>query len=112
LAAEAEFTDYETTKLVTAASEVSRNILNYAETGHAEVDFRTDDQPEIQIFFEDEGPGIDDVDRALEDGFSGEKSDGLGVGLPGAKRLADQFSIDSSSDGTRVTIVVRKDQQR
>ena len=110
-AADCEFTDYETTKIVTAASEISRNILNYAEVGEVTVEVEEDDPEKLRAIFKDEGPGIEDVERAMEDGYSGDQSNGLGVGLPGAERLADEFKIQSSvGEGTTVTVVIIRDQ--
>lgn len=110
-AADCEFTDYETTKIVTAASEISRNILNYAEVGEVTVEVEDDQPDRLRAIFKDEGPGIEDVDRAMEDGYSGAQSNGLGVGLPGAKRLADEFEIESTlGEGTTVTLVILRDQ--
>ncbi len=107
-AKECGFADFETTKLVTAASEISRNIVNYAKEGFLTIGCETDDVVEIRLVFEDSGPGIPDLDRAMEDGFSGEESNGLGVGLPGAERLSDEFEIDSTvGEGTTVTLVIR-----
>lgn len=107
LAGEHHLDDYDTTKIVTASSELARNILEYAMSGRVTVESPTPDSGCLRIIFEDDGPGIKDVDRAMEDGFSGDNSSGLGVGLPGAERLADEFEIESSRDeGTRVTIAI------
>lgn len=101
-----EFSEYEVTKLVTASSEIARNVLNYTSGGHVCWDVEeSDKKATVEVEFEDEGPGIDDLDRAMEDGFRGEDSSGLGVGLPGARRLADGFEIASDPErGTKVTI--------
>jgi len=110
VAGNCDFTNYEATKLVTAASEVSRNILDYAGNGCVSIEANQTDGY-VQTIFEDDGPGIDNVDRAMEDGYSGAESDGLGIGLPGAERLTDEFEVESSPEsGTRVTLVVRKNQ--
>lgn len=105
-----EFSGYETTKLVTAASELARNILDYADEGDATVELDEQNRS-IDVTFRDEGPGIPDLDQALQDGFSGSTSDGLGIGLPGAKRLVDDFSIESDESGTRISITVKVQQQ-
>lgn len=110
LAEECEFSSYESTKLVTAAGEIFRNVLEYAGKGWVTLEISENDPPGIGTVVWDEGPGIEDVNQAMEDGYRGENSNGLGVGLPGAKRLADEFEIDSThGDGTRVMFLVRKD---
>jgi serine/threonine-protein kinase RsbT len=94
------------TKIVTAASELARNIYKYAGSGVMRL--RTVNRGPavgIEIAFEDSGPGIDDIERALEEGFS--TSGGLGLGLPGTRRLMDEMLIESKPGrGTR--ILVRK----
>ena len=94
------------TKLLTAASELVRNMLRYAGGGRVlcEVVSESVLQTGIQLTFIDSGPGIADIDQAMKDGFSTGKS--LGVGLPGAKRLVNVFQIKSKvGEGTRVTIL-------
>lgn len=101
--------DYETTKLVTAASELARNIIEYADVGEARIE-STIEPPGVTAVFLDEGPGIPDPEKALEDGYSGANSSGLGIGLPGAKRLADDFELGSDAQsGTRVRITIRSE---
>ncbi|HKT01905.1 MAG TPA: anti-sigma regulatory factor [Rugosimonospora sp.] len=93
-----------TTKLVTAGSELARNILRYATggVGTAQVE-QTGDPPGVRAVFVDSGPGIADIEQAMTDGFSSAGS--LGLGLPGSRRLVDEFSIDSEPGrGTRVVI--------
>ena len=93
------------TKLITAASELVRNMLRYGNGGTVliEVVSRGRDSG-IRLTFEDEGPGIADIAVALKDGYSTGKS--LGLGLPGARRLVNEFDIQSEvGKGTRVTIV-------
>jgi len=93
------------TKLITAASELVRNMLRYANGGNVliEVINRGRDNG-IRLTFKDEGPGISDIALALKDGFSTGKS--LGLGLPGAKRLVNEFDIKSEvGKGTKVTII-------
>jgi serine/threonine-protein kinase RsbT len=94
------------TRIVTAASELTRNIYLYA--GSGEVRWRELNAGRasgIELVFEDQGPGIGDLDLALEQGYS--TSGGLGLGLPGAKRLMDEMEIETEvGRGTRV--VVRK----
>ena len=93
------------TKLITAASELVRNMLRYAGGGNVliEVISRGRDSG-IRLTFEDRGPGIPDIGKALKDGYSTGKS--LGLGLPGARRLVNEFDIQSEvGKGTKVTIV-------
>ena len=92
------------TKLVTAASELARNTLVYGGGGSAEVD-RVDNgrRQGIRIVFADRGPGIADLDLALTDGYT--TGNGLGLGLSGARRLVDEFAIDTAvGRGTTVTV--------
>jgi serine/threonine-protein kinase RsbT len=93
------------TKMVTAASELARNVIRYAGRGRMTVDIvENSGRPGVRVVFIDEGPGIADIDSALRDGFS--TSGGLGMGLPGAKRLADEFVLKSApGQGTVVEIV-------
>jgi serine/threonine-protein kinase RsbT len=92
------------TKMITAASELARNSLDYG--GGGEVRFeRIEDglKRGLRLTFEDQGPGIPDIERALTDGFTSGK--GMGLGLGGAKRLVNEFEISSRvGEGTRVTI--------
>ncbi len=93
------------TKLITAASELVRNMLRYGNGGEVliEVVSRGRDNG-IRLTFSDKGPGIADVSLALQDGFSTGRS--LGLGLPGTKRLVNEFDIKSEvGKGTRVTII-------
>jgi len=93
------------TKLITAASELVRNMLRYANGGNVliEVVSRGRDNG-IRLTFKDEGPGIADISVAMKDGFSTGKS--LGLGLPGTKRLVNEFEIKSElGKGTKVTIL-------
>jgi len=92
------------TKLVTAASELARNTLVYGGGGSVEVD-RVDNgrRQGIRIVFADRGPGIADLDLALTDGYT--TGNGLGLGLSGARRLVDEFAIDTAvGRGTTVTV--------
>lgn len=94
------------TKLLTAASELVRNMLRYAGEGkvHCEVVSASVLQTGIRLTFIDKGPGIKNIDEAMKDGFSTGKS--LGVGLPGAKRLVNVFEITSKpGKGTSVSIL-------
>lgn len=96
------------TRLATAVSELSRNVLQYAGHGQCQIsDISNDLEMGISIVFEDQGPGIQDVQRALQDGYS--TSGGLGAGLPGTRRLMDHFVIESRPGFTRIAIaMIRK----
>lgn len=93
------------TKLITAASELVRNILAYAGNGQATIEVISERmQTGIKVVFQDSGPGIADINKAMQDGFTTGKS--LGLGLPGAKRLVNFFDIQSKvGHGTTVTII-------
>ena len=104
LAAEIGFSAGDQTVIAAAISEIARNILLYARRG--EVRFAAVSESGRQgliVVAEDDGPGIRDVQRALQDGYS--TSGGLGLGLPGARRLMDEFEVVSAvGQGTRVTM--------
>ena len=90
------------TRLVTAASELARNTVVHGRGGTATLETLNDmDQTGVRMTFEDKGPGIPDVEAALRDGYT--TTDGLGIGLGGARRLVTEFSIESApGHGTRV----------
>jgi serine/threonine-protein kinase RsbT len=92
------------TKLVTAASELGRNAIIYGGGGSVRLESLTEGHRRgLRLTFSDHGPGIPDIAQALEDGFT--TGTGLGLGLGGARRLSNEFSIDSGpGKGTRVTI--------
>lgn len=91
------------TKIVTAASELARNTLDYGGGGRVNIELVTTPRRGLRLEFIDQGPGIKDVDVALRDGFTTGK--GLGLGLGGAKRLSSEFHIESTpGQGTRVHI--------
>ena len=93
------------TKLVTAGSELARNIVRYATHGQGTVLIESAEQDGrrgVRARFADSGPGIANLDEAMSDGFSSGGS--LGLGLPGSRRLVDEFSIDTSPGGTTVVI--------
>ena len=104
LAAQAGFSSGDQTVIAAAISEIARNILNYAKRGEVVLSVVTNgDRQGVIIVARDQGPGIPDVQRALEDGYS--TSGGLGLGLPGARRLMDDFDVTSSvGKGTTVTM--------
>ena len=93
------------TKIVTAASELGRNTVIYGGGGVAIIaEVSRDQRRGLRLEFVDQGPGIPDIQQALQDGFT--TGGGLGLGLSGAKRLSDEFNIDSEvGRGTRITIV-------
>jgi serine/threonine-protein kinase RsbT len=92
------------TKIVTAASEVARNTLDYGGGGTARLEIvRNGTRRGVRLVFEDQGPGIPDVKLALTDGYT--SGGGLGLGLGGARRLSSEFEIVSSpGQGTTVTL--------
>jgi serine/threonine-protein kinase RsbT len=93
------------TKLITAASELVRNMLNYAKGGRIRIEIVSKGRDNgIRLTFVDTGPGIDNIDLAMKDGWSTGKS--LGLGLPGARRLVNEFNIQSQTGkGTTITII-------
>ncbi|HWS38362.1 MAG TPA: anti-sigma regulatory factor [Actinoplanes sp.] len=93
------------TKIVTAASELARNTLVYGGGGEVEVTrVQNDRRAGIRIVFADQGPGIADLELALTDGYT--TGGGMGLGLSGARRLVDEFDIDTEpGKGTTITIV-------
>lgn len=92
------------TKIVTAASELARNVLVHGGGGSVRIEVLNHDRRKgLKLTFEDQGPGIADVSLAMRDGYS--TSGGLGLGLSGAKRLSNEFEISSKlGAGTRVAI--------
>jgi serine/threonine-protein kinase RsbT len=93
------------TKFVTAASELARNTVIHGGGGTARIEIIENGQRRgIRLTFEDQGPGIRDLEQALRDGFT--TGNGLGLGLGGARRLAGEFNIESvPGQGTRVVIL-------
>ena len=96
-------------RIATAVSELARNVVRYATGGRGEVvisELRSvDTGTGLEIVVRDEGPGIADVSQALRDGYT--SGQGLGMGLPGAKRLMDDMTIDSAP-GRGTTVTIRK----
>lgn len=91
------------TKLVTAASELARNTVIYGGGGALQLESLNGPRLGVRLIFSDQGPGIPNIDLALRDGFT--TGSGLGLGLGGAKRLVNEFEIDSAAGrGTKVTI--------
>lgn len=98
------FSLVEQTKLVTAASELARNTIEYGRGGDMTIE-RVDapGSPGIRLVFSDQGPGIPDIELALRDGYT--TGGGLGMGLGGARRLVSEMTIDSvPGAGTRITV--------
>jgi serine/threonine-protein kinase RsbT len=98
------FSLVEQTKMVTAASELARNVLDYGGGGKVELEVLQNELRQgLKLTFADQGPGIADLDQALKDGFT--TGSGMGLGLGGAKRLVNEFEIDSAPGrGTKVSI--------
>ena len=103
-AVELGFNLVDQTKIVTAASELARNTVQYGGGGTVTIEALENlGRRGLRLTFADEGPGIADIDQAMKDGFT--TGGGLGLGLSGAKRLSNDFHIDSKpGQGTRVTI--------
>lgn len=103
-AIQAGFSLVDQTKLVTAASELARNTLTHGGGGTVRIEALNDaNRRGLRVVFEDQGPGIPDVEQAMRDGFT--TAGGLGLGLGGAKRLANDFELESEPGrGTRVRI--------
>ena len=99
-----KFSLVDQTKMITAASELSRNTLVHGGGGHMRWEFvERNGKRGLQLHFEDEGPGIEDMNLALTDGWT--SGGGMGLGLPGSKRLVNDFEVHSEPGlGTRVSI--------
>jgi serine/threonine-protein kinase RsbT len=105
LAVEQGFSLVDQTKIVTAASELARNTLDYGGGGTVKLEALQDGiRRGLRLTFEDQGPGIPDIELALKDGYT--TGNGLGMGLSGTKRLVNEFNIVSHvGKGTCVTII-------
>ena len=106
MAASLGFRMIDQTRLATVTSELARNVIKYAGRGRliAQPTDERDGRTGLRLIFEDKGPGISNIDDAMRDGFSTGR--GLGKGLPGSRRMVDEFRIESEvGQGTRVTIV-------
>ncbi|MFB2971871.1 anti-sigma regulatory factor [Aerosakkonema sp. BLCC-F183] len=103
-AVELGFSLVDQTKIVTAASELARNTLDYGGGGTVKLEaLQQGNRRGLRLTFEDSGPGIPDIELALKDGFT--TGGGLGMGLSGSKRLVNEFDIFSRvGEGTRITI--------
>jgi serine/threonine-protein kinase RsbT len=104
-AVEMGFSLVDQTKLVTAASELARNTVVYGGGGTLRMEALEDGARKgLRLVFADEGPGIPDLEKALRDGYT--TGSGLGLGLGGARRLVNEFAIESQvGEGTRITVV-------
>ena len=103
-AIELGFSLVEQTKIVTAASELARNMVDYGRGGATTIESIQDGPRKgLRLTFKDDGPGIPDIEQALRDGFT--SGSGMGLGLGGARRLSNEFEIESApGKGTRVVI--------
>jgi serine/threonine-protein kinase RsbT len=104
LAKELGFNIVDQCRIATCISELARNIFHYAQEGIVQLRFiNSDNRLGIEIVAEDQGPGINDINLAMLDGYS--TSQGLGMGLPGTRRLMDEFFLNSEAGkGTIVTV--------
>jgi serine/threonine-protein kinase RsbT len=104
LAERVGFSLVDQTKLVTAASELARNTIDYGGGGSVRLEMVENGvRRGVRLTFEDQGPGISDITMALKDGYT--TGNGLGLGLGGARRLVNDFTIDSApGSGTRIVI--------
>lgn len=97
------FKEVQSAKFLTAVSELARNILKYANNGVIEAEkIKKLNVGGLRVVAIDHGPGIENVERALQENYSSTGT--LGQGLPGARRLVDEFAIESSAKGTIVTV--------
>jgi serine/threonine-protein kinase RsbT len=107
LAQQYQFSKLDQTRFATALSEIARNVINYAIKGSC---LFTVSECANKLYLiaviEDQGPGIADIENAMTDGYS--SCNGLGLGLPGAKRLVHYFQVESNADSTKVTLVIVK----
>lgn len=95
-------------RIATAISELTRNIIRYAGRGQCLIHaIERDGRTGIEVVCQDDGPGIPDVEAAMQDGFSTADRGGLGIGLPGTRRLMDEMHVDSAV-GVGTTVVIRK----
>lgn len=105
LAEKLQFKIIDQTKLITAVSEIARNTIIHGGGGFAVIEVVNENENTgIKLFFEDKGKGIEDIELAMKDGYS--TGNGLGYGLGGAKRLVDEFYIESKpNEGTKVKMI-------
>lgn len=94
------------TRIVTAVSELARNIYLYANSGHVRWHVREDTgRSKLELIFEDDGPGIADIDEAIQEGYS--TSNSMGHGLSGSRKLMDEFEVESEAE-TGTTVIISK----
>jgi serine/threonine-protein kinase RsbT len=106
MAAAMGFGAIDQSRIATAVSELTRNIVRYATDGKGLVTIRSaDGRAGIEIVVKDDGPGIANIDEVMEDGYS--SSRGLGLGLPGTRRLMDEMVV-TSKPGSGTTVTIRK----
>ena len=100
-----KFSLVDQTKIITAASEIARNTIDYGLGGDVQVDeVVSGARKGLRLVFKDNGPGIADINKALEDGYT--TGGGLGLGLSGAKRLSNEFDIQTApGKGTTITLI-------
>jgi serine/threonine-protein kinase RsbT len=100
----AGFSLVDQTKIITAASEIARNTVDYGGGGTLQIEtLREGTRRGVRLTFTDQGPGIEDLDRAMTDGYT--TGNGLGLGMSGAKRLCNEFGVESTpGHGTIVTL--------
>ncbi|MFH0882581.1 MAG: anti-sigma regulatory factor [bacterium] len=106
LARELGFNLVDQTRITTTASELARNIFEYAKKGEVELDAIENGEGHVglRMTFSDDGPGIDNIDAALGEGWTSHH--GMGLGLPGSKKLMDEFNVESTvGKGTKVTVI-------
>jgi serine/threonine-protein kinase RsbT len=108
LAARLGFSNTDLTILATAVSEVTRNIVRFAGTGEVVIELVEAPRRGLRVVARDTGPGIPDLEQALTDGYS--TCEGLGLGLPGARRLMDEFAV-ASEPGRGTTVTMAKWQE-
>lgn len=105
LAASCGFSSTDQTLIALAISELARNIVSYARRGEVVMSMLEGERHGIEVIARDQGPGIQDIELALRDGYSTSKS--LGLGLPGTRRVMDEFNIESQP-GVGTTVTIRK----
>ena len=106
LAAQMGFSSFNLTLIATAIAEVGRNIVDFAERGEMTISMiKNGTRQGVQIVATDQGPGIADISTAMRDGYS--SANGLGIGLPGARRIMDEFEI-TSEVGKATTVTMKK----
>ena len=105
IATQAGFSVCDSTLITMAISEMTRNILQYADTGEVTIALlKNGSKKGVKIVAKDNGPGIEDISRVMQDGYSSRK--GMGIGLPGTRRLMDEFEIKSTlGQGTTITMM-------